>query len=271
MKQIIQTNPLISIITVCFNSEKTIRRTIESVLNQIYSNIEYILVDGKSTDRTVAIIEEYVPLFAERGIKYHWISEPDRGIYDAMNKGINIASGEWVGIINSDDAYELDACRNIAEASSHGCVDVIHGNVRYLANISGELYFEIQKPDISRIYQGMFIFHPTVFIRKALYDIRSFDDSFKIAADWDLICYFHQNRFKFLQLDKIITNFYHGGVSSEHNYILAMECSIVSRRYNKLPRKIYYGYHIWWCYMKSKIRKLLRIKSRRFINMQKFV
>ena len=106
-------NPLISIITVCFNSSKTIRQTIESVLNQTYTNIEYILVDGKSTDNTVAIIEEYAPQFTAKGIVYRWVSEPDAGIYDAMNKGIKLATGEWIGIINSDDWYELDACENM--------------------------------------------------------------------------------------------------------------------------------------------------------------
>ena len=106
-------NPLISIITVCFNSAKTIRQTIESMLNQTYTNIEYILVDGKSTDNTVAIIEEYAPQFAAKGIVYRWISEPDGGIYDAINKGIKFATGEWINIQGSDDWLELDACEQI--------------------------------------------------------------------------------------------------------------------------------------------------------------
>lgn len=96
-------NPLISIITVCFNSAKTIRQTIESVLNQTYTNIEYILVDGKSTDNTVAIIEEYAPLFAAKGIAYRWISEPDNGMYNALNKGFDKSSGEIMYWLNSDD------------------------------------------------------------------------------------------------------------------------------------------------------------------------
>jgi glycosyltransferase involved in cell wall biosynthesis len=96
-------NPLISIITVCFNSAKTIRQTIESVLIQTYTNIEYILVDGKSTDNTVAIIEEYAPQFAAKGIIYRWISEPDDGMYNALNKGFYKSSGEIMYWLNSDD------------------------------------------------------------------------------------------------------------------------------------------------------------------------
>ena len=91
---------LFSIITVCFNSEKTIEQTIKSVLEQSFQNYEYIIVDGASKDCTVDIIRRYEPMF--KG-KLKWISEPDNGIYDAMNKGIGMARGELIGIINSDD------------------------------------------------------------------------------------------------------------------------------------------------------------------------
>lgn len=91
---------LFSIITVCFNSEKIIERTIKSVLEQSYQDYEYILVDGASSDRTLEIIHQYEPLFQG---KMKLISEPDKGIYDAMNKGIRVASGELIGIVNSDD------------------------------------------------------------------------------------------------------------------------------------------------------------------------
>ncbi len=97
---------LVSIITVSYNSEKSIRRTIESVLNQTYSKIEYHIVDGLSTDNTIEIAREYDEKFAEKGIKYIISSERDNGIYDAMNKGILRSAGKIVGIINSDDWYE---------------------------------------------------------------------------------------------------------------------------------------------------------------------
>ena len=99
-------NKLVTVITPCFNSEKTIRKTIESVLNQTYHNIEYLIIDGASTDKTVEIAKSYEQAFGGRMKIY---SEPDKGIYDAMNKGIRLAGGELVGIVNSDDYYETDA------------------------------------------------------------------------------------------------------------------------------------------------------------------
>ena len=97
---------LFSIITVCYNSEKTIRRTIESVLNQTCQDYEYIIVDGKSTDKTLDIVKEYEARFADK-LKY--ISEPDTGIYNAMNKGIALSDGSIIGIVNSDDWLQPDA------------------------------------------------------------------------------------------------------------------------------------------------------------------
>ena len=106
---------LVSIVTVCYNSEKTIRKTIESVLAQTYGQVEYIIVDGASTDNTVAVAREYEEQFRQKGYTYRIVSEKDRGIYDAMNKGLALASGELIGIINSDDWYEPDAVKTAAE------------------------------------------------------------------------------------------------------------------------------------------------------------
>ena len=109
---------LFSIVTVCYNSEKTIETTIKSILNQTCQDYEYWIIDGKSTDRTVQIIQQYEPLFQG---KLKWISEKDQGIYDAMNKGIAHSSGEIIGILNSDDYYEDDALEKIAKAY-HGAI-----------------------------------------------------------------------------------------------------------------------------------------------------
>lgn len=102
--------PLISIITVVYNGEKYLEQTIQSVINQTYKNIEYIVIDGGSTDGTLDIIKKY-----EEHISY-WVSESDKGLYDAMNKGIGVAKGELIGMINSDDWYELEAVEIMAEA-----------------------------------------------------------------------------------------------------------------------------------------------------------
>mgnify|MGYP000371187973 CR=1 FL=1 len=98
-------NVLVSIITVSFNSDKTIKDTIESVLNQTDTNIEYIIVDGKSTDETIKIVKSFEKQFQEKGISYKWISEEDSGIYAAFNKGIKMSSGKWISFLGSDDIY----------------------------------------------------------------------------------------------------------------------------------------------------------------------
>ena len=105
----------ISIITIAYNSEKTISRTIESVYNQTYQPYEYIIVDGLSKDSTVEVAKQYEQKFKEKGIIYRIISERDKGLYDAMNKGITMAEGELIGMINSDDWYEPDALKEVNE------------------------------------------------------------------------------------------------------------------------------------------------------------
>ena len=115
--------PLISIITVSYNAVKTIEDTILSVINQTYPNIEYIIIDGGSTDGTLDIIKKY-----QDKITY-WVSEPDKGIYDAMNKGIAKANGELIGIINADDWYELDAVQNVVLEFNNTRPAIYHGGL----------------------------------------------------------------------------------------------------------------------------------------------
>ena len=110
-----KTEPLFSIITVCYNSQKTIERTIKSVLHQDFQDYEYIIIDGSSTDGTVEIIKKYEPLFCGR---MRWISEPDTGIYDAFNKGIRCSKGKLTWLVNSDDYIEKNALSVISNAYS---------------------------------------------------------------------------------------------------------------------------------------------------------
>jgi glycosyltransferase involved in cell wall biosynthesis len=203
--------PLISIITVCFNSAKTIRQTIESVLNQTYTHIEYILVDGKSTDNTLAIIEEYAPQFAAKGIVYRWISEPDNGIYDAMNKGIKLATGEWVNIQGSDDWLELDACYLISQSISNNqeC-NIIYGISNYFCD--GKLISVGQNMHTNLLNAAMN--HQSIFMKKKLIEnLGYFDQSFSIAADYDLLCNAFTSGANFHYLSNIIANYNIGGIS----------------------------------------------------------
>ena len=227
-------NPLISIITVCFNSAKTIRQTIESVLNQTYTNIEYILVDGKSTDNTVAIIEEYAPQFAAKGIIYRWISEPDNGIYDAMNKGIKLATGEWIGIINSDDWYELDACENISINSSD--VDVVYGLCVQYENDLGKYKITkiLQNSFKEMYYNQQIIMHPAVFIHKKIYSNFLFDTKYKLASDVDFLYKVFITNYKTKLITNIISNFRHDGITFKQKWLSVSECLNIRFKYKRL-------------------------------------
>ena len=121
--------PLVSITTATYNSEKTLARTIESVLNQTYAPLEYLIVDGLSKDRTISIARDYEEQFKKRGISYTIISEADKGMYDAINKGIRRANGVLIGNINSDDWYEPDAVERIVEKYLETQFDFLYGDL----------------------------------------------------------------------------------------------------------------------------------------------
>lgn len=199
----------VSIITVCYNSARTIRKTIESVLNQTYKDIEYIIIDGKSTDSTLDIINEYRDKFGERLIV---VSEPDNGIYDAMNKGIKCATGEIIGILNSDDYYENKAVENIKDAMTPDKYQILYGFLRIWKN--GEEY-EINR--LSHLFlQERMINHPSCFVTKSVYDdFGCFDLQYISVADYDFMLRMSQNeKVHFIPVNAVITNFALGGMSA---------------------------------------------------------
>ena len=200
----------VSVITPCLNSKRTIKDTIESVLNQTYKNIEYIVVDGESTDGTLDIIKEYLPQFHGR-MKY--ISEKDNGIYDAMNKGIKMSTGAVIGIINSDDFYEFDAVENIVQYITGEKYQVIYG---YCKILNGQHTVGMLKNRHENLVQGM-IPHPTCFVTRCVYmDFGMFLTVFKIADDYELmIRLYKSNKVKFTQVKQVIANFRTGGLCSD--------------------------------------------------------
>ncbi len=216
--------PLISIITICFNSAKTIRQTIESVLNQTYSNIEYIIVDGKSKDNTLEIIKEYEEKFIDKGIIYRYVSEPDKGIYDAMNKGINMATGEWVGIINSDDWYEVNACKNVIETVTSDTM-VAYGICAMHEYLNGQYHFSgvMQHSPEAMYYYNYDMAHPAVFIRNEVYKSYKFYLGYKIAADVDLLMRIFKAGFKSKFIPYILSNYRCDGISGQQKFLSSKE------------------------------------------------
>jgi len=202
-------NPLISVITVSFNSAKTIEKTILSVINQTYKNIEYIIIDGGSTDGTIDVIKKY-----QNKISY-WVSEKDNGISDAFNKGIIASHGEIIGIINSDDWYELDALETIAKLDNEKHSDLYVGALRYW--LDNKKYIII-KPN--RKYKRIISFympklpHPATFVRKETYnEIGLFNIKYKYVMEYDLFLRAYLNKKVICFSDQVFSNMLTGGVS----------------------------------------------------------
>jgi glycosyltransferase involved in cell wall biosynthesis len=207
----------VSIITPCFNSERTIRQTIESVLHQTYPNIEYIIVDGGSKDGTVSIIKEYTKAFNGR---LRYVSEKDNGIYDAMNKGIKMSHGQLIGIINSDDYYERTAVEKVVGHYSYGHDQVIYGYVQVLKN---EKPFYVCKDSHKNIQTNM-IPHPTCFVSRNVYvKYGLFRTAFKLAADYDFMLRVHGKNVEFTQVDSVLAYFRMGGASDNNRIFLERE------------------------------------------------
>lgn len=221
-------NIKISVVTVCYNSEKTIERTIKSVLNQTYDNYEYLIIDGGSKDGTLEIVNRYLNKF---GDKLKVTSEPDKGIYDAMNKGIAKAGGVVIGLINSDDYYEVDTLEKVAEAYEKN-----HSNpmtVYYGANraLKGDKEVSINFFNADFLDESM-ISHPASFITKAAYEnMGVYDTAYASVADYDLMLrYKHSGKVSFVPVYEILANFTLGGT-----------CSTDMAYYELLDLKVKYG------------------------------
>lgn len=203
---------LVSIVTVCFNSEKTIRKTIESVLNQTYSNIEYLIIDGKSSDGTVDVAKEYENAFAEKGIAYRIVSEKDNGIYDAMNKGIKMAEGAIVGIINSDDWYEPHAVETAVNAFHEEPYDYFFADINLIKK-DGTVIVKHSRHD--KIISSRHWNHPTSFVPKKTYEELGLYQCKAIYDDLDFYLRVRRAQKKIVIKNEILANFRVGGVSNE--------------------------------------------------------
>lgn len=203
---------VISIITVCYNSANTIEQTIRSVLSQSYQGIEYVIIDGGSTDGTKEIIKRYIN---EISI---FISEPDKGIYDAMNKGIKVATGDVISILNSDDIFISDSViTKVAEAFLAHKTDVVYGNIVMSKNenINKHVREWIAGKRASFVW-GWHPPHPGLFVRKSLYLSYGFYNSrYFVSADFDLMLrLFEVHKVTSYYLNEFLVNMRMGGEST---------------------------------------------------------
>jgi len=216
--------PMVSVITPTLNCEQFLEQTIRSVLDQTYDNIEYIIVDGGSTDRTLDIISKY-----EDRISY-WVSEPDNGIYDAMNKGVGLARGDIVGIINSDDWYALDAVEAVVEAYRENQeVDFFFGNM-FKLNRHGTV-LEMLEGSLKKLFICNTLYHPTCFLRMDIYERHKFNTDCPIAADYELMLKLYLSGTRFHHIDKPLAYFRTGGGSYRLRRSLA-QALVVRRKYH---------------------------------------
>lgn len=202
-------HPLVSIITIVLNGESSIRQTIESVLDQHYEVIEYLVIDGGSSDNTVSILREY-----DSQIDF-WQSEPDKGISDAFNKGIRVAQGDIIGLLNAGDWYETDTVQRVVETFlAHRGVGVVCGSLQFWKGAQRE-YRCCSVPRL--LGREMTVTHPTCFVRAELYrSLGLFATDYKLAMDYELLLRFKQQGVRFVSLDSVLANMQHDGVSEEN-------------------------------------------------------
>jgi glycosyltransferase involved in cell wall biosynthesis len=207
--------PLLSIVTVVYNGDETLESTILNISNQSYKSIEYIIIDGGSTDKTVDIIRKH-----ETRIDY-WISEPDEGIYDAMNKGIKIAKGEWINFMNAgDEFYDFDVCEKVAKSITESYFDVIYGDFVAKNNLfNAEIL--IKAKDLNPIWKGNIFSHQSCFIKSDILRDNLFDIRYKIVADYNQFISIYLQKKIFFYLPIPFSIMQTGGVSYSniHTYI----------------------------------------------------
>lgn len=240
--------PLVSVITVVLNGCAHLEQTIQSIRSQSYKNIEYIVCDGGSTDGTLDILK------ANEDVIDLWVSEPDGGIFFAMNKGITMAKGEIIGILNADDYYFPDTVRYIVDADKKVNADIYHGNMLLLGGKE-----EYMRPDIRKMNEKPSVFHPTCFVKKDIYEQAGlFNTRFRISSDYEFLLRCMRMGFKFHYVPEVLTAFRPGGMSGS--------CASNIEGYH-IMRMHKTGYHrsviarAFRCYLKSFLKKLINLRK----------
>ena len=216
----------ISIITVVWNNKGTIKDVIDSVLNQTYKNIEYIIIDGASTDGTIEVVQSY----GDKITKF--VSEPDKGLYDAMNKGIKLATGDVIGILNSDDFYiDEFVIEKVVKVFEEKDVDSLFADLVYVKpdNVKKTVrHYDSSKFHPEKFAYGWMPAHPTFFVKRSVYEKYGlFKTDYKIAADYELLVRFlYKYNLKYFYLQEVIIKMRMGGMSTsglKSNWILNQE------------------------------------------------
>ena len=217
---------LISIVTVVLNNVNTIEQTILSVISQSYNNVEYVIIDGGSTDGTLEIIDKYkdhIDLF---------ICEPDKGLYDAMNKGISLTNGEIIGIINSDDWYESNAIKLIVDAYyNNPKKQIFHGDRYDIKDYNTKIIRKYNPSSFKFKYYGMTFNHPSMFVHKDVYEQRLYNYDLSVLADYEFVLtQFLVDKRLFCYISEAYVNYRLDGLSSRTSIKKSLLDGFISRK-----------------------------------------
>ena len=220
---------MISVITVVLNSEELLEKTILSVIDQSYSDVEYLIIDGGSSDGTVDIIKKY-----EKHIDY-WSSSPDSGISHAFNKGLSQSSGDIIGILNAGDTFFADSFSVVSKAFKVNNIDYLYGNSVLKDINNNEIRVLKPKSTDEFPYGGMPFQHSALFVKRKVYDsVGYFNVNYRIAMDFELYLRIKKLNFKKYYLDKNLTSYHRGGLSDRYYFRGNYEALCASLSYEKV-------------------------------------
>lgn len=239
--------PKITVITVVYNGEKNIARTIQSIINQTVSPYEYIIVDGCSTDKTLDIAERYRNQVESKGVIYNINSEKDKGIYDAMNKGVQLASGDYIAFLNADDWYFDDAIEIVCKKYADDIFELGYGSIQYVDN---EKPILVKKSRLDKFVSSRNWNHPSTFVKKELYTKYPFDIRYKAYADFSWFLKMRKLHVKIaiFPADKPIAHFSLGGASMNNNLSFALNRArekYQAYRENRYSRIYFFESYVW--------------------------
>jgi len=251
---------IFTVVTSTFNSEKTLERTLDSLLSQTFTDFEYIVIDGDSTDTTVKILESYAPKFEEKGISFRWISEKDNGIYEAWNKGLKLALGEWISFLGSDDYYlqnALEVYHNLI-SNNEGHFDWLYSNVIYKTSEEKQRILDAvwswesfrRNTTITPAHVGSF--HNRQYFKK----YGNYDTIFKIAGDYELLLRAKED-LKTLKAEETTAVMSAGGVSNSMIKNVLKETFEAKYKSGSVSLAICY-YDYYFSLIKLKVKNILR-------------
>ncbi len=251
MRQAKTDNPLITVVTVVLNGELYIENTILSIINQTYDKIEYIIIDGKSTDRTLDIIGKYQKQIDQL------VSEPDNGIYHAMNKAIDLATGQWIIFMNCGDSfYDKDVIRSIflRNIIDH---DVTYGDTQFVYDDGTKRIFTAK--NLNDFWQGLRFYHQSVFVKTAIAKYQKFSMDYKISADFNFLFNLYQSHHSFFDTKTVIANMAAGGKSYNQRVLAFQECRKSARKHIKSStQKLKLEWYYFVLILKVRINFLIR-------------